>query len=215
MFAMVAASCTKYGSYLPTGQSGTLGGSTDIPINTIGNTFAVIGLKINNDWANVNTSIKITDSKDGVNTVKIFADLGSDPNLASINRIIPAALKDAQGRISFDAKVKITSEGWLDYSNVDGEPVVLVKYNDNEGTRYEVTTSSGTEISREITHKSTTDDFEYGFFNIKVMKVEQETSFPGFKKYVGYFNHKFGLVGFELVADDGSTLSSEISAAIY
>jgi len=124
-------------------------------------------------------------------------------------------LKDAQGRVSFEGKVKVTSDGWLDYSNVDEEPVVAVKYNGKVGDKYSVTTTSGSEVVREITYKSTDDDFDFGFFRIKVIKVEQKTAIPGIKKYVGYFNHKFGLVGLEIIAEDGSMLKSEISAEIY
>jgi hypothetical protein len=112
-------------------------------------------------------------------------------------------------------KVKVTDEGWMDYSNADQEPCVLVKYDGKVGDKYSVTTSSGTKIDREITYKSTDDDYAYGFMNIKVIKVEQETSFPGIQKYVMYFNHKFGFVGFEVIAEDGTKLKTSIAADQY
>lgn len=196
-------------------KSNTLKGDVDISMNTVGNKLSAIGLSIDDSGVYTEPSIEIIKSEDGVNTFKVVVDLSKDPNLASFNRIIPDELKDEQGRISFETKLKITSEGWLDYSNIDEEPVVIVRYDCKVGDKYSVTTKSGSKIVREITHKSTTDDYDYGFLQIKVIKVEQETSFPGFKKYVGYFNHKFGMVGLEIVAEDGTTLSSVISADMY
>jgi hypothetical protein len=196
-------------------SSSTLGGNTDIPINIVGNTFSPLGVSIDGSYVNLDPSIVITNSVDGVNTIQVKVDLGKDPALSSINELIPDELKDSQGKVSFETKVKITSDGWLDYSNVDKEPVVLVKYNCSVGDKYSVTTSSGTKIEREVTSKSTTDDYEYGFYNIKVIKVEQKTTFPGISKYVGYFNHKFGLVGIELITDDGSVLKMNMGSKTY
>lgn len=206
--AVLFSSCTGFDLDLK--GSSTLGGNTDLPINTVGNTLNPIGVAVDGNYVNIDPSVVITNSVDGVNTIEVKVDLGADPALASINELIPDELKDSQGKVSFETKVKITSKGWLDYSNVDKEPVVLVKYNCSVGDKYSVTTSSGTKIVREVISKSTTDDYEYGFYNIKVIKVEQKTTFPGISKYVGYFNHKFGLVGIELITDDGSVLSMNI-----
>lgn len=210
------SSCSKLGlGPFSSKGSTTLGGSTDIPINTVGNTFSTLGTNIDGSWVDLNSEIEIIKSENGVNTVKVYADLSSDPKLSGIDKIIPDELKDAEGRVSFEGKVKITSDGWLDYSNVDEEPVIAVKYNGKVGDKYSVTTTSGSKVEREITYRSTDDDFDYGFFLIKVIKVEQETAIPGIKKYVGYFNHKFGLVGLEIIAEDGSMLKTEISAEMY
>lgn len=208
-----ATSCEDIG--IGGGDDSTLKGKTDIPLNTVGNEFSTIGFSVNGTWVDFDPQMVITKSNDGVNTIKITADLKTNPTLSKINNLIPANLKDAQGKVNFEIKVKVTDEGWLDYSNVDGEPCVLVKYDDKVGDKYSVTTSSGSKIEREITYKSTDDDYAYGFMNIKVIKVEQETSFPGIQKYVMYFNHKFGFVGFEVVAEDGTTLSTRIASDQY
>lgn len=209
----VTASCEDLG--IGGGNDSTLKGNTDIPVNTVGNEFSTIGFSVNGVWVDFDPQMVITKSEDGVNTIKITADLSKNSTLQKLNNLIPASLKDAQGNVNFEMKVKVTDEGWLDYSNADQEPCVLVKYDDKVGDKYSVTTSSGTKIEREITYKSTDDDYAYGFMDIKVMKVEQETSFPGIQKYVMYFNHKFGFVGFEVVAEDGTTLKTSISAAQY
>jgi len=214
-FVLLVSSCSKIGIGPGSKGSTTLGGSTDIPINTVGNKFSTLGANIDGNWVDLNSDIEIIKSENGVNTVKVYADLSSDPKLAAFNQIIPDDLKDDQGRVSFEGKVKVTSDGWLDYSNVDEEPVVAVKYDGKVGDKYSVTTTSGSKVEREITYRSTDDDFEYGFFLIKVIKVEQETAIPGIKKYVGYFNHKFGLVGLEIIAEDGSKLETQVSADMY
>ncbi len=212
----ITTSCSDLIDDIKGSDSSTkLSGSTNIPINTVGNKFSTLGFTVNGTGISLNPTIEITNSTDGVNTVHVSVNLASDPRLAALNNLIPASMKDSQGKVNFDLKVKITSEGWLDYSNVDKEPVVLVKYDDNVGDKYDVTTKSGTKITREITKKSTTDDWNYGFMQIKVIKVEQTTTFPGIRKYVLYFNHKFGIVGMEVIAEDGSTISSQISADIY
>lgn len=209
----VTTSCEDLG--IGGGNDSTLKGKTDIPINTVGNEFSTIGFSVNGTWVDFDPQMVITKSENGVNTIKITADLKSNPTLSKLNNLIPANLKDAQGKVNFELKVKVTDEGWLDYSNTDQEPCVLVKYDGKVGDKYSVTTSSGTKIEREITYKSTNDDYAYGFMDIKVIKVEQETSFPGIQKYVMYFNHKFGFVGFEVIAEDGTTLNTRITPDNY
>jgi len=209
----ITTSCEDLG--IGSGDDSTLKGKTDIPLNTVGNEFSPIGFTINGNYVDFNPQMVITKSDNGVNTIKITADLSTNTTLSKLNALIPAALKDAQGKVNFEMKVKVTDEGWLDYSNVDEEPCVLVKYDDKVGDKYSVTTSSGSKIEREITYKSTDDDYAYGFMDIKVIKVEQETSFPGIQKYVMYFNHKFGIVGFEVVAEDGTSMSTRIASDQY
>lgn len=210
---IITTSCEDLG--IGGGNDSTLKGSAGIPINTVGNKFSTIGFSVNGTWVDFNPQMVITKSENGVNTIKITADLSTNSTLSKLNALIPATLKDAQGKVNFEMKVKVTDEGWLDYSNVDKEPCVLVRYDDKVGDKYSVTTSSGSVIEREIVYKSTDDDYAYGFMEIKVIKVEQETSFPGIQKYVMYFNHKFGFVGFEVIAEDGTKLSTRIAADQY
>jgi hypothetical protein len=40
------------------------------------------------------------------------------------------------------------------------------------------------------------------------MTLEQDSRIPGIKKFVYRANHKFGVVYLEMVADDGSTMST-------
>ena len=80
----------------------------------------------------------------------------------------------------------------------------MVKYDGKVGDTYKLKKSDGNTITRTITQKSTDDDFEYGFYYIKTITVEQDSRIPGISKIVYKFNHKFGLVYLEFVADDNS-----------
>jgi len=82
---------------------------------------------------------------------------------------------------------------------------ILVNYSSSVGDKYQ-TDDPG--IEREVVSKSTTDDYPYGFYNIKVIEVEEPTSVlksGGVSKITYYANHRFGLVGIQFSFDDGTT----------
>lgn len=191
-----------------------LNGETDIPLNKTGNTFSTV-CYINGTYADVNTSIEITESTGGIVRMAISADLDSVPELSRFNDLIPEEFKNAQGQINVEAKAKITSEGFQDFTNVDGSAFTLVKYDGKVGDTYKLKKSDGNTITRTITQKSTEDDFSYGFYMIKTITVEQDSRIPGIEKIVYKFNHKFGLVHVEVVADDGSSVGSLIYPSDY
>ena len=65
---------------------------------------------------------------------------------------------------------------------------------------------NGKNVQREITYKSTDDDYPWAFFDIKVLKVEETGRGLFFGQKLEYFlNHKFGLVGLRVIFEDGST----------
>lgn len=184
-----------------------LNGETNIPLNQTGNTFSTSG-SVNGNYVNVNSSITISESKDGVCKMDVVADLMNYPELAKFNDLIPAVYKDQQGRLNTQMKYKITSEGIQDYANLDTEPFTMVKYDCKVGDTYKLKKSDGKTITRTVTAKSETDDFSWGFLLIKTITVEQDSRIPGISKIVYRFNHKFGLVYAEVVAEDGSKVSS-------
>lgn len=81
---------------------------------------------------------------------------------------------------------------------------VLVKYDSNVGDTYPVKDS---ETVRKVIKKSTTDDYPYGFYNIKVVGVEHEINYNGLKKISYWTNHKFGVVKVEMELDNGDVIS--------
>ncbi|GAB6278157.1 MAG: hypothetical protein STSR0006_01520 [Lentimicrobium sp.] len=80
---------------------------------------------------------------------------------------------------------------------------ILVKFDANVGDTYPIKDS---DTERKVVYKSTTDDFQYAFYNIKVIEVEHEINFYGLKKINYWVNHKFGLVRVEFTLDDGETI---------
>lgn len=214
LFLLMVSMTMLYSCKKASSNSDELGGDTNIPLNVVGNTFSPT-VYVNGNYENITSDIKITQSVNGINTIKIMADLSQSSSLSSFNNLIPSSMKDSLGRVNLTANFKMTSEGMQDWANNDKKAFIAVKYDGSVGDQYVMKKSNGTTITRTITQKSTTDDFSYGFYLIKTITVEQNTFIPGIKKYVAKFNHKFGLVYVEVQAEDGSVASSIIFPQNY
>jgi hypothetical protein len=196
-------------------EDSEIGGDTNIPLNQVGNTFSG-GILLNDQIVNGPTySCEIIASNDGVATIELIYDLQAVPELAFINDLIPDEFKDAQGRLNARGDVKITSEGILDYTNLDQAPFTVVKYDAKVGDKYVLKKSNGQKITRKVIQKSEEDDFDWGYFYIKVITVEQDSRIPGIKNIIYKFNHKFGLVYIEANAEDGSRFSTYVTPSNY
>lgn len=182
-------------------DSNSLGGDGDLSMNTVGNEF--FG-SVNLGGVNfeTNESIKVVSNVNGLLTLNVKSLL---PVNHPLTNLIPASLKDPQGNLDTQVKVKNTADGILDYTNSDGAPQVLVKYNASVGDKYILKKSNGQTITRTVTAKSTIDDYPYAFMYIKTVTVEQDSRIPGVKKIVYNANHKFGLVGVSIVMEDGTS----------
>ena len=179
-------------------SSDSIGGSSDIPINKVGTTFA------NNVVAGFTSyqgSIGITSVTDGVATVKFKAAI---PANVPILQGIKPKYKDSSGNLVCEGKFKMTDEGILDYNNKDHKPFVLVKYDGKVGDKYTLEKSDGTKIEREIVRKSTADDFYWNNMIIKTVDVEQSTNIPGVLNITYFCNHKFGVVAVRVNMEDGT-----------
>lgn len=192
-------------------KSTTIGGDTDIPLNTIGNTFGTT-VNINGEYFDPNEDITLISNDNGVITLKVKANLPPGNPLADL---IPAEYKDAEGNLDCNIRFTNTSEGIMDYFNLDQESFVLVRYDAKVGDTYKLKKSNGVTITREVTYKSTDDDFPYGFMYIKVIDVEQDSRIPGVSKIVYHTNHKFGLAGVEIFMEDGTSSSMLIYPMDY
>lgn len=111
-------------------------------------------------------------------------------------------------KIDFKIKSKVTTDGIQDFHHSEGDlskPFTLVKYNAKVGDKYEFTDKDGNKFVRQVTYRSTTDDYGIGWWLIKVIVVEETITEGPYKDYLGkiiyYTNHKFGLVGVELEKD--------------
>ena len=83
---------------------------------------------------------------------------------------------------------------------------VIVNYNSSVGDTYAI---GSTGAVRTVVSKTEVDDYPYGLLYIKVVKVEEVPSYlksaTGVRKITYIANHKFGLVGFLVTMDDGTT----------
>lgn len=210
LFAMAFLSACDW-FVLDKQKSDSISGTTDIPINTTGNTFTS-SIKIGNSYQNINGSIAITNVSNGVATVNFQFPLPA--NQPILNNIKPK-YKDAAGNLNCEAKYKMTDKGILDYNNLDHEPFVLVKYDAKVGDKYTLEKSDGSKIVREVVRKSTDDDYYWGNMMIKTIDVEQSSNIPGVDKIVYFTNHKFGIVGVRVYMEDGTTSQVDLTPHTY
>ncbi|MEI7831402.1 MAG: hypothetical protein WCI31_16605 [Prolixibacteraceae bacterium] len=91
---------------------------------------------------------------------------------------------------------------------------VLVNYNSSVGDTYPI---GDTGAVRTVVSKTEVDDYPYGMMYIKVVKVEEVPNYlksaTGIRKITYIANHKFGLVGFMVTLDDGSSVTFPVSAS--
>lgn len=215
ILAFIFTSCSKVNSSDEKNDPNVIGGDTNIPLAQQGNTATTGYVYIDNNYYNINSSFEITKNENGIATVKVSADLSQVPGLKAFNDFIPSEMKDSAGKINTEVRLKITSEGIQDFFNKDQKLHTLVKYDCNVGDQYKLTKSDGNTITRTVTSKSTTDDTPFGMMYIKAITIEQDSRVPGIKKFIYKANHRFGLVYFEIVAEDGSSASTNIFAQNY
>ena len=186
-----------------------INGETNIGINTVGNTFGA-SVKVGNNYYDGGDSVYIVSNNNGVVTLRVKADLTQIPALDVINDAVPISYKDQNGKINVDVQFKSTSEGIQDYNwfTKQGKYHTIAKFDAKVGDSYPIKNSDGVDIVRTVTERTDQDDFPYGFYDIKTIKVEEDPKIPGIKNIVYRVNHKFGLVWFEIEMEDGSKASS-------
>lgn len=189
-------------------DANTLGGDTNVPMGQVGNQISIGTIQVGGESVAGEAAMNITKNEGGLVTATVTADLTRDPKLAKFNDLLPASAKDSSGKVNTEVKFRVTSEGVQDFFNKDQAQHTLVKYGATVGDKYTLTKSDGVTITRTVVARSDQDDFPYGFYNIKTVTVEQDSRIPGIKKFVYRANHKFGIVYFEVVADDGSSMST-------
>ncbi len=102
---------------------------------------------------------------------------------------------------------RVTSEGIQEYmtSGTESKPFTIIRFDAKVGDTYEMTRASdGVKVKRTVTYKSEDDDYPVGFWLIKVFRTEEVSEDPLVEKITYITNHKFGLVGMELLMKDGT-----------
>jgi hypothetical protein len=205
---LLATSCKKDSA---SDSSNSIGGSTAIALNTVGNEFAGY-VKLGTSIFDGGESIKITSVSNGITTVNCT---GTIPANTPLTDLVPASFKDGTGKLNVNLKFKNTSEGILYYTMEDNQPFTLVKYDASVGDKYILNKSDGKKITRTVTAKSTTDDYLWGGMLIKTVTVEQDSRIPGVCSIVYQANHRFGLVSVKIIMDDDSTYELVLSPTTY
>ena len=193
--------------------SNTLGGTTELPMNDVGNIFYTT-IQIDGINYNTNGHVEVVKNDNGIITLHINATLPT-----YLSNIFPTRIKDDKGNLDTEIKLKNTSEGIIDYTNMDDKPFLVVKYDAKVGDKYLLKKSDGKSLNRSVTKHSTKDDFEWKggqYYYLKTVTVEQgDFGVPGIDKVVFNANHKFGLVGFEIVMEDGTSIKIFLNSQNY
>lgn len=152
-----------------------------------------------------NLSASVVSVSDGVSTYS-GSGIVTNTTIKNIISSFPGVTVSGNNVSITGFKYKQTTEGIE--SNFELGPGIIVDYSSSVGDTYPV---GDTGRTRTVVSKSTTDDYSYGFYNIKVMKVEEpipttkSTSGLGVSKVTYWANHKFGLVGVQYDFADGTT----------
>lgn len=171
-------------------------GGEQSTIGAVDNTFSVYNA---NELGGL--SAKVTALENGISSVTVSMTI-TDPKVVTMAKAIPDLTWNGN-RVSVTRKYKITTEGIQ--SVHDEGNLMMVKYDAKVGDSYSLKINGNT-VKRTVTQRSTDDDYSYAFFLIKVIKVEETgRGIPGVSRLEYFLNHKFGLVGINVVFEDGSS----------
>lgn len=171
-----------------------LGGSQSA-IGEVGVTVTSSSTQING-VSNIQASV--TSLSGGVSTYTGSATVTNSSILNTLSNL-PGVTVSGNTVTVTGVKFKSTTEGIESIYGFD--PGIIIKYSSSVGDKYDILGSS---TKREVTAKSTTDDFSWGGMLIKVIKVEENINRGGIKKITYYGNHKWGMVAIRFDFDDGS-----------
>lgn len=148
-----------------------------------------------------NFSAVVTSNEDGV-SVYTGSCTVNNTFLKNMLSNIPELTINGNVVSSSSVKFRHTTEGIEFMSGPTAG--IWAKYDSKVGDKYPI---GSTGSYRKVVRKSTTDDYPYGFFDIKVMEVEEvppPVLGTGISKITYYANHRFGLVGIKFTFDDNS-----------
>lgn len=174
-------------------------GGDPSPIGMVGNTFStnISGVR--------DIGIQVTQQTGAVSTLGYSATF-QDASLLPLASAVMGSSGSMQvngNTITGTRKFRMTTKGVQDVFD-DGSVFTIVEYKAKKGDTYKKK-MDGKEITRTVTKVSSDDDFPYAFFLIKVVKVEETgQQIPGISKVIYYGNHRFGMVGMDVVFEDGS-----------
>jgi hypothetical protein len=144
----------------------------------------------------------VTAVKGGVSSYNGSATVKSEI-LRNLVANIPGITIDGDKITATNMEFKSTKEGFECKTGPGAG--VMVKYDSKVGDTYRI---GSTGEVRTVVSKTGVDDYPYGFYLIKVIKVEESPKYlksAGVTKITYIANHKYGLVGVEVTFDDQTT----------
>ncbi|HOO84433.1 MAG TPA: hypothetical protein PLS94_07720 [Prolixibacteraceae bacterium] len=171
-------------------------GGQQSPMGEVGNEYTV-----SIPFSGVeNASAIVTELEDGISTISYSAKITNPKLLQIVEGMSDVTINN--GVASVERKYRITENG---YQSVYEEGnLTIVDYNSKVGDTYSLK-KDGKTIKREVVSKSTTDDYSWGFFDIKAIKVEETgRNLPGVSKIEFIANHRWGMVGVKIYFEDGT-----------
>ncbi len=175
-------------------------------VDGIGGSESVIGepgnfFTISSNPALSNVSATVSGREDGISTITFSAELSDTMALHMVDEV--DGVSSSGNTVQSERQYRISSKG-MQSVYADGD-LTLVKYDANVGDVYTLKRGMRT-IRREVTAKSTEDDFLWNGLLIKVIKVrETGRNIPGLAALEMAFNHKFGIVYADVQFEDGSS----------
>ncbi len=208
--ALILTAVVLSGTLVGCGSSTTspddIGNTTDIELTKPGNQWSA-SIRIGDSFLSAPTKVTSEKRENGITTLSFTIDLTGHPDSALIMQFVPEKYLDSQGRISSSIQVKVTKDGIQDFTQ-SGKPWTLVRYDAKVGDTYKVTDENGLEKTRTVVERTDKDDWPFGFFLIKTIKVEE--LLPASDKVASKIwyraNHRFGLVYMETFLKQGGSI---------
>jgi hypothetical protein len=170
--------------------------------------MAEVGVTVSSSSADIagvsNFQATVTASNDGVSTFSGSATV-TNPVIRDLFTKIPGITANGNTVTGNDIKLRQTTEGFELLSGPSAG--VLVKYGSEVGDTYPI---GSTGKVRTVVSKTGKDDYPYGFMLIKTIQVEETSNklkSSGISKITYIANHRFGLVGFKVSLNDGTSVN--------
>jgi len=188
---VLCTSCTKDDPNVLSGDQSVMG---DVGVTVESSSAEIAGVS--------NCFATVTALKDGVSSYSGSATVKSEI-LRNLVANIPGITIDGDKVTATNMEFKLTKEGFECKSGPGAG--VMVKYGSSVGDTYKI---GSTGEVRTVVSKTGVDEYPYGFYLIKVIKVEEHPKYlksAGVTKITYIANHKYGLVGVEVTFDDQTT----------
>ena len=201
--ALIFSSCGILGGDDDSSGRKPLGGDPS-PMGAVGHTFGVVTPNgVSND------NVEVTSNSNGISTVQYTATV-SNPMLLEMVKAMPDVTVNGN-QASVSRKYRITKNGFQ--SVYEEGNLTIMNYNADVGDTYSMQ-KNGSTLERRVTKVSKEDEYEYAFFLIKTIHVEETgRNIPGVSKVEFIGNHRFGMVGVKLHYEDGTSQNLTIIAS--